>query len=236
MHLIFAYDTMSFRIRVKNIRRDLVMQRNKKAQQESVADLRPRKRRERTHEALITEAMQMTRDGRFGSIAEVAHAAGVSRATAYRYFPNQARLIDAILDESLGPVRSFDSDKEDGVERIRTLFEHTFPLFKEFEPQLRAALQLSIEHWALQRTGTLREEPFRRGRRVKILQRAAAPLKQKLGTRTYQKLLRALSLIYGVEPYVVLKDMWGAKDSEVSTVTRWVMEAVLNAALAEAKG
>ena len=210
------------------------MQRNKKNRPSPAHEQSLPKRRERTRDALITEAMRITRDGRFGSSAEVARAAGLSRATAYRYFPNQARLIDAILDESLGPVRSFDSDKLDGMERIRTLFEHTFPLFKEFEPQLRAALQLSIEHNALARAGTLREEPFRRGRRVKILQRAAAPLKRQLGSPTYQKLLRALSLIYGIEPYVVLKDMWAAKDSEVSAVTRWVMEALLSAALKEA--
>jgi AcrR family transcriptional regulator len=193
----------------------------------------PRKRRERTRDALIAEAMKLTRDGRLGSIVELAYAAGVSRATAYRYFPNQARLINAIIEESMGPVRSYDSAKRDGVERIRALFDHTFPLFKEFEPQMRAALQLSLDHWAQERAGTLREEPFRRGRRVKILQRAAAPLQRQLGARIYAKLLRALSLVYGIEPYVVLKDMWDAKDSEVSSITRWAMEALLAAALKE---
>jgi AcrR family transcriptional regulator len=211
------------------------MQRNTKQPAPQPLREAPSKRRERTREALVAEAIRMTRHGRFGSVAEVAHAAGVSRATAYRYFPNQARLINAIVDVSLGPVRSFDSEKRDGVERIRTLFEHTFPLFKEFEPQLRAALQLSLEHWALERAGTLREEPFRRGRRVKILQRAAKPLKRQIGARNYDKLVRALSLVYGIEPYIVLKDMWDASDTEVSSITRWVMEALLNAAMAEAK-
>ena len=211
------------------------MQRNTKQPSPLPLQEAPSKRRERTREALVAEAIRMTRHGRFGSVAEVAHAAGVSRATAYRYFPNQARLINAIVDVSLGPVRSFDSEKRDGVERIRTLFEHTFPLFKEFEPQLRAALQLSLEHWALERAGTLREEPFRRGRRVKILQRAAKPLKRQIGARNYDKLVRALSLVYGIEPYIVLKDMWDASDAEVSSITRWVMEALLNAAMAEVK-
>jgi AcrR family transcriptional regulator len=195
----------------------------------------PRKRRERTRDTLIAEAINMTQLGRLGSIVEVANAAGISRATAYRYFPNQARLIHAVLEETLGPVRSFDSDERDGVERIRVLFERTFPLFKEFEPQFRAALQLSLEHWSLDRAGTLNEEPFRRGRRVKILQRAAAPLKPQLGARTYEKLIRALSLVYGIEPYVVLKDMWDANDREVTSLTRWVMEALISAALREAK-
>ena len=193
------------------------------------------KRRERTHDALLAAAIKMTKHGCLGSIADVAQAAGISRATAYRYFPNQARLIDAIIEQTLGAVHSYDSDKRDGVERIRTLFEQTFPLFKEFEPQLRAALQLSLEHWTMERAGTLREEPFRRGRRDKILQRAAAPLKRQLGNRRYEKLLRALSLVYGIEPYIVLKDMWGATDNEVSAITRWVMEALLRAALDEVK-
>ena len=132
-------------------------------------------------------------------------------------------------------ARSFESDEHDGVERIRVLFERTFPLFKEFEPRFRAALQLSLEHWSLDRAGTLNEEPFRRGHRVTLLQRAAMPLKRQLGARTYGKLIRALSMVYGIEPYVVLKDMWGANDSEVMALTRWVMEALISAALNEVK-
>jgi hypothetical protein len=36
----------------------------------------------------------------------------------------------------------------------------TFPRFKEYEPQLRAALQLSPEHAAQERAGKLTEEPY----------------------------------------------------------------------------
>jgi hypothetical protein len=67
------------------------------------------------------------------------------------------------------------------------------------------------------------------------LQRAAAPLKRQLGPTVYGKLVRALSLVYGIEPYVVLKDMWGATDRDVDSLTRWVVEALISAALQEAK-
>ena len=63
---------------------------------------------------------------------------------------------------------------------LQQLFAKTFPRFKEFEPHMRAALQLSLEHWALERSGKLAEEPYRRGHRVAILTRAAAPLKSQL--------------------------------------------------------
>ena len=52
-----------------------------------------------------------------------------------------------------GPVRRFESRKADGRERLQELFTKTFPRFRQFEPHMRAALQLSLEHWALERSG-----------------------------------------------------------------------------------
>lgn len=170
------------------------------------------------------------------SVAEIATDAGVSRATAYRYFPSRSRLVSAVVEESLGPVRRFDSVRSDGRARLRDLFDQTFPRFKVFEPQLRAAMQLALEHWAMERAAVLAEEPFRRGHRTQILHRAAHPLQEQLGAAGYDRLLRALSLVYGIEPYVVLKDMWGLKDREVEAVSRWVLDALIDAALTEVRG
>jgi AcrR family transcriptional regulator len=178
--------------------------------------------------------MNLARHGAVVTVAEVAAAAGVSRATAYRYYPSRARLIEAIVAESLGPVRSFDSREVEGASRVRDLFNRTFPRFKEFEPQLRAALQLALEHTALEKAGQLQEEPFRRGHRRAILARAAEPLRSRLGARDFENLLKALSLVYGIEPYVILKDIWGASNREVDRVARWVADAVIEKALRDA--
>lgn len=190
--------------------------------------------RARTYRLLLDHAMALVRHGQLVSVAEVAASAGVSRATAYRYFPSRAQLITAIVEESLGPVRSFEPAAADGRARLQELFDRTFPRFKEFEPQLRAALQLSLEHWARARAGTLQEEPFRRGHRIKILERAAAPLRRALGEDRFNGLLRALSIIYGIEPYVVLKDIWDASDAEVEATARWMADALIRAAVLDA--
>lgn len=190
--------------------------------------------RARTYRLLIDHAMQLVRDGSVATVAEVANAAGVARATAYRYFPTRGQLITALVQESLGPVRSFESDRTDGRERIRDVFDQTFPRFKEFEPQLRAALQVALEQWALEKSGQLDEAPYRRGHRISILSRAAAPLQKTLGRRSYDRLLRALSVIYGIEAYVVLKDIWNADDREVEQTARWMVDALIDAALREA--
>lgn len=190
-------------------------------------------KRLRTRRQLIAEGMQLARHGSVVSVAEVAAAAGVSRATAYRYFPTHSTLIDAIVAESLGPVRRFESEQSDGMRRIRDLFEQTFVRLSEFEPQLRAALQVALDHWAREKSGLLTEEPFRRGNRKDILARAARPLEATLGKRTHERMLKALSLVYGIESYVVLKDIWGASNKEVHAVALWVAEAIMEKAARE---
>ena len=187
--------------------------------------------RARTYRLLLSEAMNLVRRGRIPSVAEVAQSACVSRATAYRYFPSRSKLITAVVEESLGPVRRFEAQATDGQQRMRELFDKTFPRFKEFEPHLRAALQLSLEHQSLERAGRLEEEPYRRGHRREILGRALAPLKTELGARAYDRLIKSLSVIYGIEPYVILKDIWGSSDREVESIARWMVDALIESAL-----
>ena len=45
----------------------------------------------------------------------------------------------------------------------------------------------------------------------------------------------ALSVIYGIEPWVVLKDIWGLHDREVERVALWMADAVIDAALRESQ-
>lgn len=188
-----------------------------------------------TFRLLLDTAMDIIQqDGRIPSVAETAVRSKVSRATAYRYFPSRSALVTAVIDASLGPVRHFASDLPDARSRLHELFQKTFPRFKEFEPQLRAAAQLALEQWAKERAGLLEEEPYRRGHRVRILEHALAPAAAKLPSAVYDRLHRALSIVYGIEPYVVLKDIWGVSDREVERTAIWMADALLDAALREA--
>ena len=188
-----------------------------------------------TFHALLDTAMALIRqDGHIPSVAEVAVRSRVSRATAYRYFPSRSALITAVIDASLGPVRKLSSDNPDGRARVHELFTQTFPRFKEFEPQLRAAAQLSLEQWGLERAGLLEEEPYRRGHRVGILEHAIAPMAPMLPPAVRDRLHRALSVVYGIEPYVILKDIWGLPDREVDRIALWMADALIDAALRDA--
>ncbi|HSW09024.1 TetR/AcrR family transcriptional regulator [Aquabacterium sp.] len=187
-----------------------------------------------TFRLLLDTAMAIIQtSGHIPSVAEVAVRSKVSRATAYRYFTSRSALVTAVIDSSLGPVRILASDNPNGRQRVHELFVQTFPRFKEFEPQLRAAAQLSLEQWALERAGLLEEEPYRRGHRVRILQHAIEPLAPLMTPAVRDRLHRALSIVYGIEPYVILKDIWGLPDREVERIALWMADALIDAALRE---
>lgn len=188
-----------------------------------------------TSRLLLDTAMALIQQGgHIPSVAEVAAHARVSRATAYRYFPSRAALITAVMDASLGPVRAFVSEVPDGRGRVRELFEQTFPRFKEFEPQMRAAIQLSLEQWALERAGQLDEQPYRRGHRIRILERALAPFAAQLPKALHERLHKALSVVYGQELFFILKDIWDVSHREAERTALWMADALIDAALREA--
>ena len=189
--------------------------------------------RGRTFKRLLDEAVVLVRRGRIPSVAEVAQSAGVSRATAYRYFPSRSKLVSAVIAEALAPVQRAVPQSGDAKQRLHELLDRTYSRFAAYEPHMRAALQLALEHQSLEAAGLLEEEPFRRGQRTEILATTIAPLKAKLKPGAYQRLLKALAVVYGIEPMVILKDICGASDRETEAVVRWMMDALVDAALRE---
>jgi AcrR family transcriptional regulator len=180
---------------------------------------------------LLDEAVALVRRGRIPSVAEVAQAAEVSRATAYRYFPSRSKLVSAVIAEALAPVRRAVPQKGDPKQRLHELVNRTYSRFSAYEPHMRAALQLALEHESLERAGLLEEEPFRRGQRTDILATTLSPLKKELSKKTFHRLLHALAVVYGIEAMVVLKDICGASDRETENVVRWMMDALVDATL-----
>jgi AcrR family transcriptional regulator len=184
---------------------------------------------------MLETAVTLMQAGQTPSVSDVAEAAEVSRATAYRYFPSQAALVHAVVDAGLGPILDWKSESEDAEERVRDLLSLSMPRIAEFEATFRAALKLSLEQWARRRAGTLGDEqPFARGHRVAVLQAAIAPLRDTLGEKKFKRLAQALSLSYGLETLLVLQDMWGLDFDDAQEVAQWTASALVRAALDDA--
>jgi AcrR family transcriptional regulator len=191
----------------------------------------------RTRKLMLETAIGLMQRGQTPSVSAVAEAAEVSRATAYRYFPSQSALVHAVVDEALGPILGWQSADADPEARVADLIDASMPRISEFEATFKAALKLSLEQWAERQAGTLGSEPpFKRGHRVDLLQQAIAPLKATLPEPQFKRLAQALSLTYGLEVLIVLKDIWGLAFDETREVALWAANALVRAALEEVAG
>jgi len=187
--------------------------------------------RARMRRMMLDAAMRLMQDGLVPSISDVAEAAQVSRATAYRYFPTQSELIQAAVDEALGPILKWSSTSEDAEQRVGELIQFSYPRMHDFEVPLRGALRLALDQWARVRAGKLAaKDAMVRGHRIALLTAAVAPLRRKLGKVRTERLTQALSLVFGTEAFVVLKDIWGLDPAEAEEVALWTCRALVRCA------
>lgn len=186
---------------------------------------------------MLDAAITLMQSGLTPSVTGVAESAGVSRATAYRYFPSEAALVHAVVDEALGPILEWTPGDGDAAERVSDLLATAIPRVEEFEATFKASLRLSLEQWAQRRAGTLGSEPlFTRGHRVDLLLNATAPLAAKMSHAQHLRVAQALSLVFGIEVLNVLKDIWGLDANEARGVATWAATALVRAAEIEADG
>lgn len=204
-------------------------------QQNESASTAERGPRARTRKLMLDTATRLMQSGITPSVSEVAEAAEVSRATAYRYFPSQAALVHAVVDEALGPILDWSSDSPDARTRVADLLATAMPRIDEFEATFKAALKLSLDQWAQRQAGTLGNEPlFTRGHRVDLLGSETAPLEGSVPPESRERLAQALSLVFGVEVLIVLKDIWGLTAESAQSVAEWAAKALVEAAIREA--
>lgn len=179
---------------------------------------------------MLQTAVGLMQQGQTPSVTDVAEAAGVSRATSYRYFPSQTALVSAVVDAALGPVLEWQPRSSRADDRVADLLRKSLRRIGQFEATFRAALRLSLEQWSKTRSGTLGAEvPFRRGHRMELLRNAVEPLRGTVSDRDLDRLAKGLSLVFGVEAFVVLKDMWAMEQEDVEETINWVAQALIGA-------
>ncbi len=197
--------------------------------------------KQRTRAAILEAARHLLSEGQRPSVAEVADAALVSRATAYRYFPTQEYLLsEAALETARMDINHLlekAQPSDDPAVRLDTLIRVLQQVILEREPTFRTLLQLSLEAQAASgQKSEVTEEQLRGGRRIGWVEQALSPLLSifEKDPVTFRRLVAALSLCMGIEALVVLKDVCGLEAEEAVEVSRWAAQALLQAGLREA--
>jgi AcrR family transcriptional regulator len=182
----------------------------------------------RTRKDLLRAASRLMREGRSPTLEEVAEAATVSRATAYRYFPGvEALLTEAALDVAMPEAGTFfaDDSSADPLERLLRADAAVADMIRANEAALRAMLVHSLQQGLLPGGGAL---PTRQNRRTPLIEAALAPAQFAPWVR--DRLARALALVIGTEALLAFKDVLALPDDEADAVRRWMIRALVEAA------
>jgi AcrR family transcriptional regulator len=162
----------------------------------------------RTRTLLLRAARELVSEGKTPTVAAVADAAMVSRATAYRYFPNpEALLAEVPLDVAAPTVESLfgDGAPTDPEDRVVLVQNALYDLSREHESEFRLFLRASLMRSLQDLDGT--GDPFRGARRVALLDEALKPLADELPAEELEQLKTALAILVGGESLIVLRDV-----------------------------
>lgn len=184
----------------------------------------------RTRKDLLQAAARLLKEGRNPSLEEIAEEALVSRATAYRYFPNvEALLIEAPLDLALPDETAMFSGapEKDPVARMERVDAAFHDMILENETALRLMLAKSMERRVAEGDSAL---PARQNRRTPMIEAALAPAKAEFSRASLDRLQKALALIVGTEAMIVFRDVLQLDEKEAREVKRWAIRVLIEAA------
>jgi AcrR family transcriptional regulator len=166
----------------------------------------------RTRTAIVQAAAELSRTGREVTMSEVAKAALVSEATAYRYFPDLASLLrESIAGQLPGPADALApvADCDDPVERIAVATEFLLRHVLGRQGVVRALIAATIT-----RPGQAHVRP---GLRFGLIDSALAPLDHTLGSTdpgALAQLKLDLAVVVSAEALFSLTDLHGLEPEE----------------------
>jgi AcrR family transcriptional regulator len=163
--------------------------------------------KKRTHDAILHAAAELMVTGREVTMPEIAKAALVSEATAYRYFPDLVSLLrEAMADQLPDPAKAMAeaTSSQDPVERVAAAAEYLTRHVIARQGVVRAMIAATVS-----RPGSGDARP---GLRFGLIDEALSPLAGTLGTTdpaAFAQLKLGLSVIVSAEAYFSLIDLHG---------------------------
>lgn len=185
----------------------------------------------RTRAALLAATGGFLDEGVSPTVEQAADRAGVSRTTAYRYFPNQ-RLLLAAIDPELDAPSLLGANPPDDVEtRLDVTLDRFFEHLLRREAAQRTQLRLSLESGAGNGDGSAPALPLRQGRAIAWIEDALAPLRGRMTAAEVHRLALAIRATIGIEALVWLTDVARLSRAEAVALMRDSARALLRAAL-----
>lgn len=187
--------------------------------------------KQRTRLALLAAARELLAEGAHPTVAEAADRAGISRATAYRYFSApepmaQEAVLDAIAREFADVSFRDYPEGADIAERAETLVAAVLRMVLANEALFRTFLGVAV--------GGGNRPPAPRGaRRLGWIREALQPVAGAIEPPRFERLVTGLALLTGIETIIVLRDVCGLDDAAIDREARALSRALVRGCLGD---
>lgn len=191
--------------------------------------------KQRTRLELLRAARALRAQGRIPTVSDVADAAGISRTTAYRYFPTQELLLaeasaEPLIEAVKQTIAAVD-DEADVLKRVDAVFADLIPLMLRHEPELRTLLKIALER-SLEEVHQ-RHIPLLSARWILAWDAILEPLRRRVGPKKYALMVRSLGTLLSVESLNVLLDACDLDERAAATALRSAARAMVQGFMLE---
>ena len=205
----------------------------------AVQESRRPNQRARTRKDLLQAAARLMNRGRKPGLEEIAEEALVSRATAYRYFPDvEALLLEASLDIAIPDSDTlFRDGSPDPVARLDVVDATFHDMMRANESALRMMLAYSLQREL--KGGLDKGLPARQNRRTPLIEAALEPGRSQFKPSALKTLTRALALFIGTLGWLQARERTcvsnaarGLRDADAAPLPAGLDAAAAQAAIA----
>jgi AcrR family transcriptional regulator len=186
----------------------------------------------RTRQALVEATRELLGDGLSPQVEDAAARAGISRTTAYRYFPNQRSLLLAAHPQISPDTLLGDDAPEEPFARLDACMAAFTEYNFAWEPQLRTSLRLSLEPGG---RAPAERPALRQGRAIGWIEDGLRPVRALHPGVDVPALAVAIRSATGIETLVWLVDIAGQSREEAARTVRGTARALLEAAVRAAR-
>ena len=172
----------------------------------------------------------MMAEGEEVTVARVADAADISRATAYRYFSDPEQLVaEAGLDVALMPTDELLDGIEDVRARVHAVARYYLEFTRAHEPQFRLFIAYTMRRWVKDPGARLRG-----ARRTVAFGEALGPVKSIMERREFDDLVMRLSMLTGMEALISQSDILRVDAETGYRLQAGIVDALLDRYLPDA--
>ena len=178
----------------------------------------------RTRAALLDGARAVLARGEALSVTAAAREAGISKATAYRYF-SDARVLSASagLPMTVPPYEEIVDGIDRPRDRVIAVSDYLIGVALDYEAAMRQHVARSLDAWLV--SGG-KQGARRAAARVALLEAAIEDLS--IDPDQAERLLHALAATTVTETLIALRDVMGADDARVRATVRDITCALLD--------